>query len=675
MVAAFFGYHTTLTSLRARFSISARGATLAQLIHIAKALGLAARPLRMEVEGLQHVRLPCILHWQHAHFVVAKSVGRNSLRIHDPAYGDAEIPLEQVSQMFTGIALELWPHGGFTKQQFGPAISIRQLAGRVTGLASALWRVLLLALVLEVLVVLAPILMQLIIDEAVVGADLDLLTTLGIASVLLIVMQVTVRAARMWAAVYMGTSFNLQWRANVFSHLLRLPVSYFEKRHLGDVASRFASVDQIQQTVTTAFVESVLDGLFVVLTVAVMFAYSASMTFVALAASATYLIVRVLTYRALYVASQREVYFQARQQSLFLESARGIKALKLFSREEVRRVSWISALVDYFNAGVRVKKLELITEIAKGFLSNGAKLAILWMGAYSVISGSFTLGALVALLAYASQFDERSIKLMDNILKIRILRVHAERLADILLTEPEPEFEPEVRGATRTGPPSIEVRDLSFRFSDDEPYLFRGMNFRVEPGESVALVGPSGSGKTTLVNLIMGVLRPSEGAIFINDVDSRQLGIGKLRSMVGVVMQDDMLFAGSIMENIAFFDPDVDIARVTECARLAAIEQDISAMPMGFHSYIGDMGAALSGGQKQRILLARALYRRPSILILDEATSHLDVEREKQVNETIRSLALTRIIVAHRPETIASADRRIQLASFGIMSNQTASTV
>ena len=629
----------------------------------------------MEVEGLRHVRLPCILHWQHAHFVVAKSVGRNSLHIHDPAFGDIEIPLEKVSELFTGIALELWPDGGFTKRKVSASISIRQLVGHVSGMASAVWRVLLLALILEVLVALAPILMQLIIDEAVVGADVDLLTTLGVASVLLIIMQVSIRAARMWAAVYMGTTFNLQWRANVFSHLLRLPVSYFEKRHLGDVASKFGSVDQIQQTATTAFVESVLDGIFVVITVGVMLAYSVPMTIVALSAAASYVTVRLLTYRSLYEASQREVFFQAKQQSLFLESARGIKALKLFAREEVRRVSWIAALVDYFNAGVRVRKLELATEIAKGILSSGAKLAVLWMGAYSVISGSLTLGALVALLAYVSQFDERFIKLMDNILKIRILRVHAERLADILLTEPEQESDTEAQESTQSAPPTIEIRDLSFRFSDEEPYLFRGVSFRVQPGESVALVGPSGSGKTTLVNLIMGVLQPSEGAILINDIDSRQFGIGKLRSMVGAVMQDDMLFAGSIAENIAFFDPEMDLKRVIDCARLAAIETDISAMPMGFYSFIGDMGAALSGGQKQRILLARALYRRPSILILDEATSHLDVEREKQVNETIRSLALTRIIVAHRPETIASADRQIRLVSFDNRSSRTSAKV
>jgi ATP-binding cassette subfamily B protein RaxB len=265
---------------------------------------------------------------------------------------------------------------------------------------------------------------------------------------------------------------------------------------------------------------------------------------------------------------------------------------------------------------------------------------------------------LFAFMAYKEQFSARVAGLIDKVIELRMLQLQGERLADIVLTPPEQDSP---APACAVEEASIEVRNLSFRYSDSDPFVLQACSFRIEPGESVAIVGPSGGGKTTLAKIMLGLLAPTDGQVLVGGMDLQKLGVDAYRRLVGTVMQDDLLFAGSIADNVSFFDPSPSQEAIERCTRLAAVHEDIVAMPMGYHTLIGDMGAALSGGQKQRLLFARALYKQPSILFLDEATSALDVQRERMVNEAIRGLNLTRIIIAHRPETIASAARAIVL--------------
>jgi ATP-binding cassette subfamily B protein RaxB len=267
---------------------------------------------------------------------------------------------------------------------------------------------------------------------------------------------------------------------------------------------------------------------------------------------------------------------------------------------------------------------------------------------------------LFAFLSYRGQFTARFTALIDKVYELRILKLHAARLADIVLTKREPD---EVMRAPDVDEfvPTLEVKKLSYSYSKNGPRIIDNLDLRVEAGEAVAIVGPSGQGKTTLLKLLAGLLAPHSGEIIAGGMPIRQMGLANYRSLIGVVMQEDRLFAGSIAENISFFDPTPDFAWITECAETASVHADIRAMPMGYYTYIGDMGSALSAGQRQRVMLARALYRRPKLLLLDEATSHLDVNNERAVNAAMRKLNITRIIVAHRPETIASADRVIEL--------------
>jgi ATP-binding cassette subfamily B protein RaxB len=485
-------------------------------------------------------------------------------------------------------------------------------------------------------------------------------------------MQQAVSAARSWTMMGMATTLGVQWRANVFSHLLRLPTAYFERRHLGDVVSRFGAVDSIQSTLTTAFIGAVLDGLMACATLAMMFIYSPGLALIACAAMLLYLLGRCAWYWPLRHATEAEIVHGARQQSHFLETVRGVKTIKLFQRQEERRAAWLGLLVDQVNAGLRTQKLRLAYQQLNGLLFGVENLAVVCLGATMVIDGRFSVGALLAFMAYKTQFVGRVAGLIDKYFEFRMLRLQGERLADIVHTPPEdtagnglPAFaasEASEEMAALATPADIELRGLRFGYSAFEPEVLQGVDLHIAAGECVALVGPSGCGKTTLANLLLGVLQPTAGEIRVGGQALRQLGLDRLRRMVGTVMQDDVLFAGSIADNIAFFDPQPDIAWIERCAQLAAIGDDIARMPMRYNTLVGDMGTVLSGGQRQRVLLARALYKRPQILLLDEATSHLDVARERLVNEAVRSLKLTRILIAHRPETIASADRVITLA-------------
>jgi len=661
MIAGYHGYRTDLGALRRQFSISLKGATLGNIMQIAGRMELATRPLKLELENLPELRLPCILHWNFNHFVVLKEVGPKSIVIHDPAFGVRKLTMDEVSKCFTGVALEVWPNTGFKKQEQRQPIKLRDLMGKVAGVGRSFSQILLLALALEVFALVTPFFLQWVIDDVIVSADRDLLSTLAIGFGLLMLMQQAVSAIRSWVLMYMGTTLNIQWRANVFAHLIALPTQYFEKRHIGDVVSRFSSIDQIQRTLTTSFLEAILDGLMTIVTLVMMFIYSATLGWIAVGAMTLYALSRWAWYRPLRNATEEQIIHAAKQQSHFLETVRGVKAIKLFQRQEERRSTWLTLVVDQVNADLRTQKLQLLYKLLNGVLFGVENVLIIWLGAKLVLDGNFSVGVLMAFNAYKGQFDSRVSSLIDKYFEVKMLQLQGERLADIVTTEPEQSTGRQISSADVELPATIEVQGLHYRYAEQEPFVLDGVNFKIAAGESVAIVGPSGCGKTTLMNVLLGILPPTEGDVIIGGVSVKQVGIDTLRKMVGTVLQDDVLFAGSIADNISFFDPHADQAWVEQCALMAAIAPEIAAMPMAFNTLVGDMGTVLSGGQKQRVLLARALYKRPKILFLDEATSHLDIAKEHEVNAAVKALDITRIIVAHRPETIASASRVIVL--------------
>ncbi|XLZ68549.1 peptidase domain-containing ABC transporter [Massilia sp. SR12] len=659
MVCSFWGYKTDLASMRRRFSVSLKGVTLKTLMTMSSAIGMNVRPLRLDLDQLNQLKLPCILHWDMNHFVVLKSVSGRSLMIHDPAVGERQLVISEFSKHFTGIALEIVPGAGFKKGTELQQFSLFSLMGRVVGLKRGLLHFLLLGLALQVCSLLAPFYMQWLVDDAILTADRNMVTVLGVGFLLLVVLQTSISGVRSWVITVISTNLNIQWQGNTFSHLMALPLRYFENRHIGDVVSRFSSIQEMQRALTTKFVEAIIDGLLVISTWILLVVYNARLAAVAIVATLMYVAMRWTIFRSLRDATGEQIIHASKQSTHFLESIRGIQSIRLFGRNEERRAGWLNALADQYNADLRIAKLSISYQTVNALIFGAERVIIIWLGALSVLSGQFSIGMLFAFISYKDQFSQRIASLVDKIFDFRMLRVHGERVADIVLTAPEQSNNFELD--TTTVAPSVEFRNVCFRYSDGEPHVLDDINLKIEAGECIAVTGASGCGKSTLIKLALGLLEPTSGSILVGGVKLDTLGVSNVREIFATVMQEDGLFSGSIQDNISFFAANMDVELVQRCAMMAAVHTEIVAMPMGYNTLVGDIGSGLSGGQRQRILLARALYKTPKILVLDEATSHLDVMNEHAVNTAIKQLDLTRIIVAHRPETIAMANRVVVL--------------
>jgi ATP-binding cassette, subfamily B, bacterial CvaB/MchF/RaxB len=624
---------------------------------------LATRALRADLPHLRRLQLPCILHWDHSHFVVLIRSGRRRMIIHDPAVGRRSVPVREVSRRFTGIVLEAWPADGFERRTERARVRIWDLLRRSHGFAAVATQVLVMSLVLEAMVIVLPIGFQLVLDEVVVSNDQDLLTLIALGLGLVIAFRALIDFVRSWAMMVASASLTLQWKMSLFRHLLLLPLSYFERRHAGEVASRFISIDRIQQTLTTASISPVVDGVMAFVLVGMMWLYQPLLAVLAIAVTCLYALTRGLAYRLYRRANEEAVVYAAYENSHFLESLRGMASIKALAIGDRRQGVWNNYLVDRVAADLRVAKIDMIFAIVSSLLFGLDRIVIIYFGARAVMGGALSVGMLVAFLAYKDQFSGRVGKLLDTLVRLGTLTVHGERIADIALAEPEQSdfSQPVTAAAVLSRNVGLSARGISFRYSDNEREIISGFNLDVAPGECVALAGPSGVGKTTLLKILAGLLRPTGGAVLIDDVPLQAIGFDAYRAQIGCVLQDDRLFAGSIAENIACFSPSADPERIREVAKLAAMHNEILHMPMGYETLVGDMGSSLSGGQMQRIVLARALYRAPRILLLDEATSHLDEENERAINTAIRLLPISRVIVAHRRSTLDMADRIVPI--------------
>ena len=661
MVACQHGFRTDLSTLRARFPGSLRGTSFDTLDQCAAQLKMSSIAYTLSLDELRELKTPAILHWNLNHFVVLCEANHKGVVIHDPAQGARTLSYAEASRSFTGSALEFDKSTEFRLADERRKISLSGMIGKLDGWWQSLGLLFAMALGIEVLGLAAPKLNQYMVDEVLLTADTGLRDVIALALVLLVLTQSGLSMLRGWAILHVTTHLNVQWVGDVFSRLVKLPLAWFEKRQLGDVLSRFGAVGPIQDLLTTRAVSAVLDGLMALATLAMMLLYSRALTAVVLGTVLLYALVRLLSYRPLRNASLEGMSLAAREQTCLMETIRAIGPIKLFGKEADRRARWLAMKIDAVNRNVRTQHMNLwFTNINSAIAALSAAV-VLWLGAGLVMEGEFTVGMLFALTSYSGVFSSRMSSLINVAIDYKMLSLNCERLADIVLEAAEPEVEhgPPVAQLL----PRIELQRVSFRYGASEPWILQDINLVIEPGDSVAIAGGSGSGKTTLVKLILGSLTPTAGQIRYGGVPLEQLGLAAYRGMLAAVMQDDVLLAGSLKENICFNAERPDQARIEQCARLAQVHVDIERMRMGYDTLIADMGSSLSGGQKQRVLLARALYKQPRVLILDEATSALDVALEQAVNGAIGALPMTRIIIAHRPETLASARRLIALQS------------
>ncbi len=665
MVASYHGHEIDLNTLRRQYPVSLRGTTLQNLMKVADKMEFATRPLRLELEDMDQLQTPAILHWDMNHFVVLKKASKNSITIHDPAQGLRTVNMKEVSKHFTGIALELTITKKFEPKKEVRKVPIWNFWHRIVGLKKALIQVFLMSLGLQVFSLISPLYMQLVVDEVLLSRDLHLLTVLSIGFGLLMLINIGTSALRSLVVLSLSSMLSVQMGANLFRHLIRLPLPFFEKRHIGDIVSRFGSLGQIEKALTTNIVQAIVDGLMAITTLVMIFFYSPALTLVVLIALAIYGVIRCIWYRPLKALTEESIVAGAKENTNFMETIRGIQSIKVFGQETQRQTLWQNRYADKINTGIRLGKLNIAFGSINSLLFGLENIIVVYLAARLVVDVKMTVGMLYAFMSYKSQFTDKAVAFIEKLIEFKMLGLHLERLGDIALEEQEIQSTgmldaPDLKGA-------IKLEDISFRYNQDEPWVFQNINLTVTPGESIAIIGPSGCGKTTLMKVMMGLFQAESGKVIIDDMLLETLGHKHFREQFGAVMQDDQLLSGSIGENISFFDQDTEQAQIERCAQMALIAKDIMAMPMNYNTLMGDMGMALSGGQKQRVLLARALYKKPKILFLDEATSHLDVALERGVNDAVRNLKVTRIIIAHRPETIRSADRVFLMTPEGLV--------
>ncbi|EKG6880967.1 peptidase domain-containing ABC transporter, partial [Escherichia coli] len=597
MICGHFGKNIDLIYLRRKFNLSARGATLAGINGIAEQLGMATRALSLELDELRVLKTPCILHWDFSHFVVLVSVKRNRYVLHDPARGIRYISREEMSRYFIGVALEVWPGSEFQSETLQTRISLRSLINSIYGIKRTLAKIFCLSVVIEAINLLMPVGTQLVMDHAIPAGDRGLLTLISAALMFFILLKAATSTLRAWSSLVMSTLINVQWQSGLFDHLLRLPLAFFERRKLGDIQSRFDSLDTSRATFTTSVIGFIMDSIMVVGVCVMMLLYGGYLTWIVLCFTTIYIFIRLVTYGNYRQISEECLVREARAASYFMETLYGIATVKIQGMVGIRGAHWLNMKIDAINSGIKLTRMDLLFGGINTFVTACDQIVILWLGAGLVIDNQMTIGMFVAFSSFRGQFSERVASLTSFLLQLRIMSLHNERIADIALHEKE-EKKPEIEIVADMGPISLETNGLSYRYDSQSAPIFSALSLSVAPGESVAITGASGAGKTTLMKVLCGLFEPDSGRVLINGIDIRQIGINNYHRMIACVMQDDRLFSGSIRENICGFAEEMDEEWMVECARASHIHDVIMNMPMGYETLIGELGEGLSGGQK-----------------------------------------------------------------------------
>lgn len=665
MICGYHGLEIDLFNFRHRFGSASQGATLLSLSKTAEQAQLKSRALSLDLDEIQQLKLPCILHWDLNHYVVLIKRKKNSFIIHDPAMGKRVIGIKEMSNHFTGVALELWPDNNFQQEKAKSRLRLIDLMKNISGLKNALLKIFAYSVVVEAINLLLPIGTQLVTDHVIIAHDESLLAVICIGLVMFTLFRTFISMLRAWTSLTLNTLTSIQWKTTLFDHLMSLPLSFFEKRHLGDIQSRFSSLDTIRSTFTNSIISGLIDLIMTVGLIIMLTLYGGWLVWVVIGFTLCYAIMRLATYQFYRRVAEEQVVKGARSSSHFMESLYGISTIKALDLKGRRSEHWLNINIEACNAGIKQTRFDMLFGGINTLITSIDQVVILWLGAVMVIDNEMTLGMFMAFNAFRGQFSQRASSLVDLSMQLRMLSLHNERLSEIVFTEPEKEL-PARRIFEENRGVALNVQNLSYQYDPFTKPIFSDLNINVLPGESIALVGPSGIGKTTLLKVMSGLLTPTHGEVVVEGLDISKIGLNNYRMSTACVLQEDRLFSGSIADNICSFEDNPDMEFVMHCAKLSNIHDEIMKMPMGYETLVGELGLGISGGQKQRLLIARALYRKPNILFMDEATSHLDLANESYINQSISSLSITRIIVAHRPSTIASADRIIVLSSKNI---------
>lgn len=656
MVLGYHGRHTSVGEVTDRLEVGRDGASARGLARVARTFGLLAKGYSVEPEHLRHLPLPVIAHWEFNHFVVVERWSRRGVEVVDPVTGRRRLTREEFDRALTGVVIAFEPGPNLERRRRsnpGRLRYLRTLLGG-SGVTRALGQVLAATLVLQLLGLAVPLVTKLVVDRVLPAGAEGVLGLLALAVGVWLGAQAVTAFLRTALLLFLQARLDSRMMVGFLDHLLSLPYPFFQSRGVGDLALRLASNSIIRELLTGQAVSVVLDAGFAVVYLAVLFAVSPAFAALALGLAVTQGLVVAATTRPMHDLMQRELAADASQHSFLVDSLKGITTVKAAGAEDRTLDHWTNLFFAHLNVVLRRGRFAALVDTATSVLRTGAPLLLIWFGALQVLRGELTLGTMLALVALAGTFLAPLASLVGTARQLQTVGARLDRITEVLDTAPEQRPE-RVRPAPALAG-AIEVRSVSFRYHGDGDWVLRDVSFAAEPGMKVALVGRTGSGKSTLAALLLGFYRPQEGAVLYDDVPLETLDYRTLRSQVGAVLQDSYLFGGTIRSNIAFGNPDCSFERVVESARFAAIDRDVEAMPMGYETVVPEGGGALSGGERQRVALARAVALRPPVLVLDEATSHLDSATEAEIDANLSELAATRVVIAHRLSTVRDAD-------------------
>lgn len=667
MIVRYWGGSTTLSACQAAMGGNAQGVTALLIAQTARTMGLTVQAFRHTVQGFAQAQLPAIVHWQGIHFVVLEAWGPQRVRIVDPAVGRRTLTPAEFAAGYSGVTLALSPGADFLATRH-PVLPTQTMATwraylrrvlAVPGSCALLMQLLVASLLYQLAGLTLPVVTWLVVEQLLPAASARQLTLLGLGLLVALAAQTLVSYARSALVIRLQQRLDRQLIPAFFSHLLRLPYSFFQARTTGDLIARLEGNRAIRELVLSGVMTGLLDGGLALLYLVIL--YSQMPLFGALVSVAAvgqcWWLVRAGA--QIHAQSQLQLAVQAAEEGFAVQLIRGIETIKTAGREAWIVAEWQRRFTATLDATVRNHYTVAHIQSVLHLLSNATPLLMLWLGVSAVQRGELSLGQMLALIVLATAALAPLGNLAEQFQRAQQIGAYLERLGDVLDTEPEAVAGSAAQAVVLQG--GLAVSNLTFRYGREGAFGLHDLSFQIAPGEKVAIMGPTGAGKSTLVRLLLGLYRPEQGQITYDGYPIEAIGLARLRQSIGVVLQDCFLLSGTIRENIALHQPDLPLAQVIAAAQHAAIHDEILRLPMGYETRIGEGGSGLSGGQRQRIALARALASQPAILILDEATSHLDTPTEQRIQQALAALQVTQVIIAHRLSTVRHVDRVLLL--------------
>jgi ATP-binding cassette subfamily B protein len=659
MVGLYWGKRFNLNRLRELAKVNRSGSSLKGLVDAAEALGFATKPVKATFEQLSEQKLPAIAHWEQNHYIVVYEMGRNYVIVCDPGLGQRRLSKVEFLNGWTNRALLLEPTMRLQEVGEAPPSGFWQFWDLIKPHKTVLSEVFVASLLIQLFGLVTPLLTQLLLDRVVVQRSSVSLMTVGLGLLMFGLFRVIMTGLRQYLLDHTSQRVNVALIVGFIRHTFRLPLSFFESRYVGDIMARVRENEKIQRFLTGEALSIFLDLLTVFVYVGLMFWYNWQMALLVLTIVPPFFLLAVFATPFLQKVSRQIFNASAKEESYLIEALSGVTTIKSMALEQRVRWHWEELLnrsiTTNFSGQVIVNKLQIFSST----IEVGVTTAILWFGAGQVIQDRLTIGQLVAfnmLLGNVIHPFQRLTVLWNQLQEVIIA---IERINDVLDAQPEQDLHQTPRQVLPSLQGSVSFQGVSFRYhSDSEQNILENLNFEVQPGQTIALVGRSGSGKTTISKLILGLYEPSSGKILIDGRDITSISLKSLREHIGVVDRANFLFGNTIRENIAIAHPEATLAEIREAASQAGADEFIERLPLGYETPIGERGGTLSGGQCQRLAIARALLGNPSLLILDEATSNLDAESERIIQNNLKTILQDRttIIIAHRLSTIRHAD-------------------